>query len=199
MAQMRIIFLDIDGVLNRIGTPMEGRTVAKWHGLIGMEPELVARFNELVRKTDAQVVLSSSWRCSDTWREDMKQNGLDFPFLDRTPYLTAGEGDTYQHLERGEEIERWICDHLREGGEIDGYAILDDDSDFLPRQPLFQTSFKDGLTEQIADSVYRHLTPQICTSCGRAMMPMWDSVAKKFTGYLWRCACMPAGLRVSVG
>lgn len=153
----KIIFLDIDGVLNRLGTPQQGRTTEKWEGLIGMEPELVTRFNRLVRETEAKVVLSSTWRLSKTWREDMRQNGLDFEFLDRTPHLHAGEGPTYRHLERGAEVEHWLCEYLSTGAPVQKYAIIDDDSDFMPGQPLFQTSYESGLTKEIADAVAIHL------------------------------------------
>lgn len=156
---MKIIFLDIDGVLNRLGTPMQGRTTTKWEGLIGMEPELVERMNALVARTGALVVLSSTWRLSKTWREDMRQNGLTFEFLDRTPYLQTGEGESFHHLERGEEIDAWICEYLTQDRErqLDAYAIIDDDSDMLPSQPLFKTGYEKGLTQEIADAIAAHL------------------------------------------
>jgi HAD domain in Swiss Army Knife RNA repair proteins len=140
---MKVIFLDIDGVLNRIGT--FNRTKTRWGGYVGMEPELVGRFNALVRKTGAEVVLSSTWRLHSEWRETMKANGLSFVFLDRTP-----NGQTRF---RGAEIAAW----LRNREDIDGYAILDDDSDFFAEQPLFRTSHEYGLTEEIARQIEQHL------------------------------------------
>jgi HAD domain in Swiss Army Knife RNA repair proteins len=57
---MIVIFLDIYGVLNCIG--FFYRTEARFDGYIGMDPELVARFNAFVKETGADVVLSSTWR-----------------------------------------------------------------------------------------------------------------------------------------
>lgn len=150
----KIIFLDIDGVLNRLGT--DRRTRVRFRGFIGMDPELVERFNKLVETTGASVVLSSTWRMSDTWREDMRQNGITCDFIDRTPYLRNGDGI---HLERGEEIDMWICQWLTEDltRELDAYAIIDDDADMMPSQPLFKTDYAEGLTQEIADRVAQHL------------------------------------------
>ena len=152
----KLIFLDIDGVMNRLGTVTQMRTRKRFRSYIGMEPELVERMNALVARTGAQVVLSSTWRLSETWRRDMKENGLTFEFVDRTPYLSNGFGI---HLERGEEIDAWICQWLTEDltRELDAYAIIDDDADMLPSQPLFRTSYIEGLTQEIADKVAEHL------------------------------------------
>jgi hypothetical protein len=133
---MKVLFLDIDGVLNRVGT--RNRTTTRWKSYIGMEPELVARCNNLVEETDAQVVLSSVWRLDDDWRETMKANGLTFEFLDRTPKLSTGI--------RGDEVAIWLANHP----EVEQYAIVDDDGDFYLSQPLVQTSYHDGLTEEMA-------------------------------------------------
>jgi HAD domain in Swiss Army Knife RNA repair proteins len=133
---MKVLFLDIDGVLNRIGT--RNRTSTRWNGFIGMEPELVARCNRLVEETGAQVVLSSVWRLHDSWRETMKANGLTFEFLDRTP--------KHEERFRGHEVALW----LTKQPEVERYAIVDDDNDFYISQPLVQTSYHDGLTEQMA-------------------------------------------------
>ena len=153
---MKFIFLDIDGVLNRVGTESELRTATKWHGYIGMEPELVKRFNKLVRQTKATVVLSSTWRLSKSWREDMKGNGLTCKFLDRTPYLVD---DDQMHMPRGKEIKAWLFDWQAENPTqtLEAYAIIDDDSDFLPDQPLFNTDHAFGLTQEMADAIARHL------------------------------------------
>jgi len=150
MDKTKIIFLDVDGVLNRLGTPTEGRTTTTWNGFIGMEPELVQRFNTLVKELGVGVVLSSTWRLSKTWREDMKGNGLDMEFIDRTKDL-YNAGKTAR-LPRGAEIQEWLDRHP----EVERYAIIDDDSDMLPEQPFFQTNYAFGLTEDIAQSIKKH-------------------------------------------
>ena len=37
-----------------------------------------------------------------------------------------------------------------------------------------------------------------CLNCGRKMIPVKDPKAKRYTGYLWRCKCMP-DLIISIG
>lgn len=141
---MQVIFLDIDGVLNRLGKAEEGRTTTRWRGFIGMETELVNRFNSLVEQLNVNVVLSSTWRLDDDWREEMKANGLTCQFLDKTPHLPG-------YL-RGSEISAWVEGHP----EVTKYAIIDDNSDMLPGQPFFQTSYREGLTEEIAQKIINY-------------------------------------------
>ena len=38
----------------------------------------------------------------------------------------------------------------------------------------------------------------ICANCGKPMKLAYDRIAKKKTGFDWRCPCSP-GLRLSVG
>lgn len=142
---MKLIFLDIDGVLNRLGT--ENRTTTRWRGFIGMEPELVIRFNELCENTGAKVVLSSTWRLDPDWREVMKANGLRCEFIDRTP----SDGN-----ERGEEVDEWLCAFLKKE-TVEKYVIIDDDSDFYPTQPLFKTDYREGLTAERAVAIHEYL------------------------------------------
>ncbi len=141
---MKIIFLDIDGVLNRIGT--RNRTETRWQGYIGMEPELVMRFNQLCERTGAKVVLSSVWRKDDEWEKTMQANGLTCEFIGRTPSHDSGE--------RGDEVDFWLCGFLAANpDEQVRYAILDDDPDFFPSQPLYHTNYEDGLTPEIAQKL----------------------------------------------
>jgi hypothetical protein len=65
---MKVIFLDIDGVLNN------SRTVERWRGLIGIDASLARRFAELQHSTGAKVVLSLTWRLSRMWRSTMLKN-----------------------------------------------------------------------------------------------------------------------------
>ena len=51
----KVIFLDVDGVLN------SSRTL---HEDISLEDDLILNLKELVDKTKAKIILSSSWRLS---------------------------------------------------------------------------------------------------------------------------------------
>ncbi len=99
--------------------------------------------------TDCKVVLSSSWKHSEESSNYISQRVVSI--YDVTP-----EGDSWV---RGEEIKMWLEKHP----EVKVYAILDDDSDMLPDQipNFFQTSWKTGLTEDIAAKVIHHLNKVI--------------------------------------
>ena len=49
----RVIFLDIDGVLNRFRT----------HRFVHVEEELVLRLKTILEETDSHIVFSTFWRC----------------------------------------------------------------------------------------------------------------------------------------
>ena len=53
---MKIIFLDVDGVLNSVNTK------ERLHGLIGIEEAKVKLLKEIVDATDAKIVLTSTWK-----------------------------------------------------------------------------------------------------------------------------------------
>lgn len=38
-----------------------------------------------------------------------------------------------------------------------------------------------------------------CLVCGKLMYIVKDSMTKTYTGYLWRCECMPKNIILSVG
>lgn len=152
----KIIFLDVDGVLNCSTTEWrwDGKENKKKQeggkGYIGMDPKLVKLFNSIIKKTGAKIVLSSTWRHDRNWLDVMTWNGLPREsFLGRTDDLR----DSDWHTRRGQEINKW----LSESPPVEKYAILDDDSDMLPGQPLFKTTWQAGLTKKIADSVIKFL------------------------------------------
>ncbi|MDP3963492.1 MAG: HAD domain-containing protein [bacterium] len=141
---MKVIFLDIDGVLNRIG--VAGRTDQRYRGRIGIDPELAEKFNALVKRTGASVVLSSTFRLEVGWYFILKDSGIDTkPFIGATPRLPG--------CPRGEEVEKWLEDH----DDVERYAIIDDESDMLAHQKLFKTQYGTGLTDEICDAVAAYL------------------------------------------
>lgn len=83
---MRLLFLDVDGVLNDHDTLVESRTKTKFEGSMQVQavrsrhdvlramihPKYVDRVNSILEQSKAHVVLSSSWRHifdSDTYKD----------------------------------------------------------------------------------------------------------------------------------
>ena len=137
MTPPKIIFLDCDGVLNC------KETIERHEGYIGLDPVRVERFKQIVKQTEAGVVLSSTWRLTESWRQAVRDAGI--MFIDITPDLRGQK--------RGDEINEWLSLHP----EIKQYAIIDDDPDFYLNQFLFQTTWEEGLTEDIAARVIEFL------------------------------------------
>lgn len=133
---MKVVFLDIDGVLNchRTAIAFGGipHTTAR-NGRAALDEVAIRLIGGIVRTAGAKVVLSSTWRKHADW-EDYGP-ALDLPIIDRTPSCSGF---------RGEEIAKWLLEHP----EVESYAIIDDDSDMLPEQKSFfvHTSGLDGFT-----------------------------------------------------
>jgi hypothetical protein len=155
----KILFLDIDGVVNSQEFQLKGR---KDSGLLGIDPLLAFTVGRIILNTDCLLVISSSWR---NWPDGIKQiKSQIYPDIyGTTPYFSTkelefekdGVLDIYD-VTRGREVEAWLNEHKEELGEYK-YAILDDDDDFLPNQPLFKTRWKTGITEEIAKAVTDYL------------------------------------------
>jgi hypothetical protein len=146
---MNVLFLDIDGVLNRFGDENGvGSTEETVEGtsLIGVDRQLLAIYKTILERIDPIVVLSSTWRIVPELRDHLRRTGVYFH--DVTPVLDP------VRYSRGHEIQAW----LRECAEEPRYAIIDDDADMLPMQRpnLFRTKGTDGLTQEIADTVAAH-------------------------------------------
>jgi hypothetical protein len=120
---MKIIFLDIDGV---ICVDFSKRRDEYGNSF---KPEYVENLKAIIDKTGAQIVLSSSWRYAGLQiiQEMWEMRNMPGEVIDVTPKWN-------KHLVcRGEEIAEW----LREN-EVDSYCIIDDSSDMLPEQmPYF--------------------------------------------------------------
>lgn len=137
---MKVIFLDIDGVLNDDSTPT--RTKSRF---VFIDREKLLRLKQIVDATGAEIVLSSTWRYD---RDNPQYNG-DFLELQEVfrqvglEFYSFTPEDVYG-IRRGMEIRAWLGLHP----EVDRYIILDDELfDFeqrglLPR--LIRTEFGDG-------------------------------------------------------
>ena len=134
---MKVIFLDIDGVLNSTQT----KNPRKF--LYIVEPELVERLKRLVAATGAQVVLSTTWRYDPVGLLAAKHHGI--PFADTTP--------DFPEKARHDEIRQWIHDHPG----VERFIVIDDEDDDLDNLPLFQPSDKIGLDQGTADAAAAYL------------------------------------------
>lgn len=147
---MKIIFLDIDGVLNSVDSM---KRAGKHSFNDNPDPEHIKWLNLIIKKTDAKIVISSTWRkgCSHLylWRL-LDLLGFKGSIIGSTP----DTGDI-----RGNEIRCWIDRYMNgrdwrvkledhENGPIESFVILDDDSDLGELLPfLVKCKNERGLNE----------------------------------------------------
>lgn len=131
---MKIIFLDVDGVLNSTRTAIAfGGFPMELHHKEAFDWVAIKLLQRLCDSSGAQVVLSSTWRLYFSVKEMADLLGL--PIIDKTPMLSSP---------RGVEINDWLIRHP----EVKHYAIVDDDSDMMPQQQtnFVQTNPEEGLS-----------------------------------------------------
>ena len=125
---MKIIFLDIDGVLN-VRRQGRDRFGSLFHA------EFVKALKHIIDNTGAKIVISSSWRFNGLaeMKEMWSHRNLPGEVIDITPFTAQyekGEGSSFmERCERGCEIREWL-----KTNPCEDYVILDDDSDMLPSQ-----------------------------------------------------------------
>jgi len=127
---MKIIFLDIDGVIVTRNTLRE-RYVDGLRGYCVPKEECVQALNKLTDETNASIVLSSSWRFCGLleMRTIFSLWGISAPLIDFTPDLTRLPSETksglYEAVPRGREIQQWLDQQT----ETINFVIIDDCSD----------------------------------------------------------------------
>jgi hypothetical protein len=140
---VRIIFLDVDGVLNSQAfydryLPF-GRPVPR----PPLDRDAVRRLDRLIVATGAWIVLSTSWRGYSTLPGWLVSHGCRGAVVGRTPFRPAP---------RGVEIATWLNAAARRGVPIQRFAILDDDADMGALAPyLVQTDHRYGLQDEDVD------------------------------------------------
>jgi Swiss Army Knife RNA repair-like protein len=134
---MKVIFLDIDGVLN------SDETANPRNLPYIVDERLLARLRLLLERCKAEVVLTSSWRIDPIGLYAAKF--WNVPFLDVCPDMPDRP--------RREEILAWLARHP----SVTRFVVVDDDDDQLDDLPLFQPSGKHGLTPELAAGIERYL------------------------------------------
>lgn len=150
---MKVLFLDIDGVLNGHDWDAEA-------GSCYLDRECVKRLSRIVRETDAVIVISSSWRYM-VLGGTMTLDG--FCYMLRTHGLTAlakvigttkADEEFEDRDDRAQQITAWMrgCKE-----RIESFVVLDDMrlNGFGARQ--IQTCSRGGITDSDADRAIQTL------------------------------------------
>ena len=156
----KIIFLDIDGVLNCENGYKNGYCEYKEMIVDSGEKNHYQQFyppskkliNKLIEETGAQVVISSTWRHSGIkfMRNVWKEEGMSGEIIDITPdlFMATTRKDIKYRIPRGCEIDSWLkesslrvvkwskekLEEYMVESDIENYIIIDDDSDMLYKQ-----------------------------------------------------------------
>ena len=147
---MKVIFLDIDGVLNHeqhykwLMETDEPTPLQSVYPYSEFNPKSCQLLNEIIKETGAQIVVSSSWRLDGENRLNSLFKYFGLPKIySTTPCLNTA---------RGIEIGAWLAAHP----EVTNYVILDDDEDMTVEQmPFFikTNPYEDGLNNEVKNKV----------------------------------------------
>ena len=118
---MNVVFLDYDGVVN---TPMwdsDGKrcTYSSASDNKVNNFQAVQWVSEFCQKYEYDIVITSTWRSSDNYKDCLINGGLrdGIQILGKVPHLIDQK--------RGDEIQMYLDDHP----EVENFLIFDDDSD----------------------------------------------------------------------
>lgn len=147
---MKVVFLDIDGVLN------EEKSRSRCCGYLGIDDKKVENLALIIKKTNAAIVLISTWkddwRKTDKFHQGMMANYLDkklkkqgLVILDKTKNIDKNGF----HFSRGEGILQYLADN-----KVEKYVILDDyqfdyDSCGLSDYYIKTDAYNGGLTKEL--------------------------------------------------
>jgi len=142
---LKIIFLDVDGVLNTNRYSKEqiqknnGRF--KFEMIFNFDPRAMENLKEIVDSTNAYIVISSTWRLGHDDEEDeywtnliknLKEYDLDKKVIGITPIIPIRCDTEIMQVTRGDEIMRWLNENSNK--KIEKFAIIDDEN--LIKGPL---------------------------------------------------------------
>lgn len=154
MTNLKIIFLDIDGVLCTRRSHLAYAGGGIWSH---WDPTACALLKKVLDKHEAKLVISSTWRRKQHQQlltDRLHEHGL-YKYLltgemkgSHTPFdIVEDSGNPFrQKATRGREIDHFLKFHPH----ITDYRILDDDSDMLEYQKRFfiHTDGNEGMTAQ---------------------------------------------------
>ena len=144
---MKVIFLDIDGVLNTFQTFKEINLEEQLTGFrrVAIDIDKVLLLKEIVEKTGAKLVLSSGWRKYGKMKDGRlltkNQNLFDINQILNDNGLYIYDLVPYKRKENREvQIKKWLSKNL----DVESFIIFDDEEFDLQsfiNQELLKTSF----------------------------------------------------------
>lgn len=147
---MKVIFLDIDGVLNTVQSEIYWGSKQENHYLLFC-PITILNLNRILKEVpDVKIVISSSWRVGSTikeLKEIFSKNLIDESFIiDKTPFLGYD-------VDRGIEINQWLSKN-----SVESFVIIDDDDDMCDLSfHLFKTNPYEGLMWRCSSDIIEYL------------------------------------------
>ena len=153
---IKIIFLDVDGVLNCSKTT---KRLECCNEFTFVDTRKVLRLRDIVERTGAQIVLSSTWRLgADPKAFFLERAGYDElrrEFLRVHCPVWVDITPDFPRAKRWQEINAWLILHP----EVEEFIILDDvDEELKPlADHLVLTNMRDGLTKERAELAIKML------------------------------------------
>lgn len=148
---MKVIFLDIDGVLNSEEWDRYVQSFtygARFNSCYLLSQEMILRLQNVVFQTNAEIVLTSSWRTNERAMCALtRQLSLyHLSIRDSTLYSTYNT--------RADDINEWLRSH----SNIHSYVIVDDTDDGFTQDEILaahfvQTTYAQGLTPEKAEKI----------------------------------------------
>jgi hypothetical protein len=145
---MRVIFLDIDGVLNSEEWDRYVQSFtygARFNSCYLLSQEMILRLQNVVFQTNAEIVLTSSWRTNERAMCALTRQLSLYHLSIRDSTVSYAYGN------RADEVKLWIKSH----SNITSYAIIDDYDDGFTQDEVLsthfvQTAYAYGLTHEKA-------------------------------------------------
>lgn len=164
---MKVIFLDIDGVLaldkefftnrtnfrNKYPEAMELRLPYPWN------KGAVKVFNEILEQTGAEIILSSDWRLH--WDLEELDKIFKFNGVIKSPIDVTGKMK-FKMSSNLEEDRIYQINTYKKEHPIDGYVVIDDlDMSYTFGDKFFLTHSNDGIKRQnLKNKIIKRLNEQ---------------------------------------
>lgn len=148
---MRVIFLDIDGVLNSEEWDKYVQSFtygARFNSCYLLSQEMILRLQNVVFQTNAEIVLTSSWRTNERAMDALRRQLSLYHLSIRDSTVSYAYGN------RVDEVKLWIESH----SNVTSYAIVDDYDDGFTQDEILathfvQTTYAQGLTPEKAEKI----------------------------------------------